>query len=479
MELNTRCPQCETVFPVALEQLQLRKGYIRCIQCAHIFDGFEAVVPNGSARPAGTHAAGRAPAVPVSGARPPEPGPGASRAPEPAARESRLPESRLPESRLPESRVPESRVPESRLPEQRRIEPVAPASSIAASSAGGSRVPAPDIPASMASRPTPPEVSGESPSYGPGGDRFIIPPPERAPVDETPAMRPFSIGPGRQAPDGEPAFHATAGARATESALQREPRIPLVVRERDAGRHAPPRGAPHFTIPDIRGAREAGGRAAGPHLAAPAASHGNAAYEVANSAEPAESMDDALYMEPRAGHRSRGRPELFDGPGRRRGWMTLLWAVLAVCGLALLLLQGVYVYRAQLANAFPGLRPTLEAACDRIGCAVPYERRIDAIAITGSALRSTAAPQDDVSRLTLEVTLRNTYERPQEWPTLVLDLKDASGAVVVRRNLSPEVWVPAEKRAGPFAADSEVTVQLPVSVRGLQANGYQLDKFFP
>ena len=189
---------------------------------------------------------------------------------------------------------------------------------------------------------------------------------------------------------------------------------------------------------------------------------------------------DFLFVEPRAGRRSgRYKPEFLDGAPSRRGWMTPVWIVLILCGLAVLVLQGVYVYRAQLANTFPGLRPSLEAACERIACSVPYERRIDAIAITGSALRSSAAPQDDVSSLTLEVTLRNTYERPQEWPTLVLDLKDASGTVVVRRNLAPSVWVPAELRDGPFAAGSEVIVQVPVAVRGLQANGYQLDKFFP
>ncbi|MBP6019908.1 MAG: hypothetical protein KA735_10470, partial [Burkholderiaceae bacterium] len=29
MNLNTQCPQCGTTFPVSMEQLQLRKGYIR------------------------------------------------------------------------------------------------------------------------------------------------------------------------------------------------------------------------------------------------------------------------------------------------------------------------------------------------------------------------------------------------------------------------------------------------------------------
>ncbi len=45
MDLTTRCPECGALFTASLEQLKLRKGYIRCVECANIFDGFEAVVP--------------------------------------------------------------------------------------------------------------------------------------------------------------------------------------------------------------------------------------------------------------------------------------------------------------------------------------------------------------------------------------------------------------------------------------------------
>jgi predicted Zn finger-like uncharacterized protein len=45
MNLTTQCPECGTAFPVSLAQLQLRKGYIRCVNCSSIFDGYEAVVP--------------------------------------------------------------------------------------------------------------------------------------------------------------------------------------------------------------------------------------------------------------------------------------------------------------------------------------------------------------------------------------------------------------------------------------------------
>lgn len=51
MELVTLCPHCQTRFTVNVTQLQRRKGYIRCPQCAAIFDGFEQVVPDDQPEP--------------------------------------------------------------------------------------------------------------------------------------------------------------------------------------------------------------------------------------------------------------------------------------------------------------------------------------------------------------------------------------------------------------------------------------------
>lgn len=44
IELTTQCPQCKHRFEVGLEQLQQRKGVLRCAQCAHIFDAYECAV---------------------------------------------------------------------------------------------------------------------------------------------------------------------------------------------------------------------------------------------------------------------------------------------------------------------------------------------------------------------------------------------------------------------------------------------------
>ena len=395
MELTTRCPQCETVFSASLEQLQLRKGYIRCINCAHIFDGFEAVVP---AAPAAT-------SQKPDGIR--------SRA---AAEPSGLSLVRTPRSGTPAL---------GREPPSASNEPQA----------------APFIlpPAGR----SPVEAAGKDKNFSIGSARVSAAPP---------LMKEPTVGPARVTTPSPSAPYIPESAAVPLVHDVREPKLPSVVRERTA-RPAPEREAVILSTPASR----------------------------IQDAEPeTQGSDSFLYVEPRSQRRSSSqRPVPFGEQPARNRWMTPVWAVLALCGVVLLIAQMVYVYRAQLANTFPGLRPTLELACSQLSCSVPYERRLDAIAITGSALRASAAPEDGVSSLTLEVTLRNTYERPQEWPTLVLDLKDASGTIVVRRNLPPAAWVPVALREGPFMPGADLTVQVPLAVQGVQANGYQLDKFFP
>lgn len=390
MELNTRCPDCETVFPVSLTQLQLRKGYIRCVQCAHIFDGFEAAVPAESSRP------------------------------------------------------------ESRTDVQPTVEPRIPVS------------------------PGPAASPDERPAHQP----FIIPPPEHGGISGSQPARPFSIGSAGSTPTppSAPPVEHSISAASPPVRPGSDPAIPVVLRERSDMRARSAAAGPTFTISDPRERR--------PAVRSEPQAPGEHTPPAFVSTEPVgtvhDDTDQALVIEPRSARRSgRYQPDFIAGSQRRSAWLTPVWAFLALCGLLLLALQGAYIYRMQLAAGFPQLRPVLEAACARAGCTVPYERDISAIALTGSALRVSGTSGDDVSQLTLEVTLRNALERPQEWPTLVLDLNDASGTVVVRRNLGPEIWVPAELRGGPFAAGSELKVQLPLSVRGLQVNGFQLDKFFP
>ncbi len=190
-----------------------------------------------------------------------------------------------------------------------------------------------------------------------------------------------------------------------------------------------------------------------------------------------------LYVEPRRPQASKdeAEPEFFDG--RASGYariIKLLWSVLIVAGLLLLLVQLTYVYRSQIANQIPALRPVLTQACEALNCRVAYPRRIDMISITSSSLRASPdASNDAPDSMTLRLTLRNTLDQPQEWPTLVLDLTDFSGTIVVRKNLPPASYLPSETLQGPFAAASEVAAGVPIELNGVKVNGYQLGKFFP
>ena len=59
MSLITRCPTCETMFRVVPDQLRVSEGWVRCGQCAEVFDATQNMVP-----PAG--GAALAPPAPVS-----------------------------------------------------------------------------------------------------------------------------------------------------------------------------------------------------------------------------------------------------------------------------------------------------------------------------------------------------------------------------------------------------------------------------
>lgn len=363
MDLTTRCPKCGTVFQASLSDLQLRKGYIRCIQCAHIFDGYAEVVSD-------------APSAPQTRA----------------------------------------------MPNQ---------------AAGLTRVP-PGPVVSVADEPLPEE------------DAWVPVAHDAAP-DPAPAPLPQVFRSGREAAEPHEA----------PILAEDEPSISWDAPAADAWRE------PTVSLPPERLEPQVGPGAA---------------------AEP-------FVVDARPGHRSQGGTAAplmqsdtapwWLGVARFVGGI-LLMVLVFVSGLQLL-----YVYRGQLAQTLPIVRPVLEQACVYLQCRVPYAREASLLAITGSALRADdAAPQagpaaaqaaaaPEQQRFVLQLTLRNQAAYPQEWPTLVLDLKDSAGTLLVRRNLAPADYLGAQPPQHPFAAHSEVLVRVPLTLTGLHINGYQLDLFYP
>lgn len=385
MDLMTRCPHCAHTFEVSLAQLKLRKGFVRCARCSHIFDGYEAVVPEEDTSVA-DKAAPAAAATPVA----------------PVVRTS----------------IP--------YPFQR------------------------------------------SPQDAPSNEPAPVPRPEPA------------------TPPAEPVLPSVVRHRVPDSRLRDEPDSGDFTISLPTGA-SPLRPEPMFSVRE----REAGHGSARDHFVSGDAQYDDAPRDEDEALE--ETQDDpdeqTFYVEPRADIGRRTQTPAFLKEGQKsfsHRLMKLVWRVLALLAVVLALIMLVYVYRVQIANSAPVFRPMLENACAKLDCRVPYARQIDQIQITKSSLKAGAAATGDAAKppqepgtLILEVSLRNSHGRPQEWPVLVLDLTDFSGATVVRRELPPDVYLSSDMVRQPFAAASEVLVRLPVIPKNVSVNGYKLSKYFP
>jgi len=159
----------------------------------------------------------------------------------------------------------------------------------------------------------------------------------------------------------------------------------------------------------------------------------------------------------------------------------ILWALGIFAALVILCVQLIFIYRNDIALAAPALRPVLSSWCSKIGCEVGYSRRLERISIEASSLQQVAGSNQDNqnSNMNLRFTLRNRYDQPQPWPSLVLSLTDASGTVVVRKVVPHYQYLPPTLIDQAFRAGQEVNLLLPLNVSGLQINGFQIEKFFP
>ncbi|MFY3139235.1 DUF3426 domain-containing protein [Achromobacter xylosoxidans] len=431
MALTTRCPQCGTSFKVVPDQLRVRNGLVRCGACATVFDGRACLLPEAGA---GMPAAGAAPAIPVSNAPIAPPAPVA---PQTIA---------APVLATP----PAPSVGDEAPPPVRRA-------------SVGPREVAPwdELPDEPASPGAYPGAIGASPAAAP----------PVAPIDE-PAPRPFApaVPPAvlrgrddirrRIEPDAALAEEGDDDEDENED-LDRydgEPRLG----------HAPPR----WPAP------------AAPRDEPIVTRHDGANREASRHVGPAEPiLGDTRTRYSSATDVGRAPPEFLDQDRQERhGLLRKLWGYACLIGLLALGLQLLYVYRIDIANSVPALRPALEAACKPLGCTVGYARRLERIAISSSSLQpptGAAAIDDGRTRLVLNLVLRNRYDKPQHWPALVLDLTDLSDTVVVRRVLMPENYLTPEQLRGPFGPAGELKISVPIEVTGVQVNGYQLDKFFP
>lgn len=162
-------------------------------------------------------------------------------------------------------------------------------------------------------------------------------------------------------------------------------------------------------------------------------------------------------------------------PQRRRklGW---LWLVGALFMLAALAGQGAYFFRNQLAAWYPEAQPTLQQACDLLGCRIGLLREADLLSIESSDLQADPA---HASLVTVTATLRNRAPFPQAYPQLELTLTDAKDQMVARRVLTAAEYAPQADQTSGFPPKSDLAVKLHADLGDLKAAGYRLYLFYP
>lgn len=177
----------------------------------------------------------------------------------------------------------------------------------------------------------------------------------------------------------------------------------------------------------------------------------------------------------------RTQPEFLVDEVDTQRLKVLLWGLASALALAMLVMQLAYVYRNDLATQMPSFKPMLETMCSTFKCEVSLRRQIERISVSVIAFERQASAEQESKPvdMTLKFSMRNRLNLAQPWPSLSLELTDASGTVVLRKLLSPREYLPTALADKPFAAGQDVTLNVPIKVMGLQINGYSLKPFFP
>ena len=182
-----------------------------------------------------------------------------------------------------------------------------------------------------------------------------------------------------------------------------------------------------------------------------------------------------------------------DPPRRTRRWLrhepalsldleppdppSRAWRFAAALAALVLALELVYAYRGPIAQRYPALRPTMESACARLDCTVPYSREEALLKLEDSELLEVPGKPNEIA---LGARIRNLAAVAQEYPHLELTLSDLTGQAAVRRVLRPTDYLGRPPGYGEvIPAGVEVAVQLRLETPRIKATGYELLVFYP
>jgi predicted Zn finger-like uncharacterized protein len=191
-----------------------------------------------------------------------------------------------------------------------------------------------------------------------------------------------------------------------------------------------------------------------------------------------EPVEEEAAVEPQEiAARYERAPAIVLTPPPARDPPSRLWSV-GVVFLALgLAAMAAYAYRAPLAQRYPALRPTLEAACQRLACTVPWSREHALLKLEDSELLEVPGRPGEIA---LGARIRNLAAVSQEYPHLELTLTDLTGQAAARRVFRPADYLGRAPAGGEVLAPGvEIALQLRLATPNIKPTGYELLLFYP
>lgn len=160
-----------------------------------------------------------------------------------------------------------------------------------------------------------------------------------------------------------------------------------------------------------------------------------------------------------------------DRPPARSRWTFAGWTALNVLLVTLLLGQLVYAQRDAFAQD-PSLRPLLVQMCNPLGCTLPPRRAVERIELVR---RSVYAHPNVEDALIIDATFVNNARFAQPHPVLSVSMGNARGEPLIRRNFSPQEYLPELDPNQRMAPGSPVRVTLEVRDPGRAVRTFELD----
>jgi predicted Zn finger-like uncharacterized protein len=155
---------------------------------------------------------------------------------------------------------------------------------------------------------------------------------------------------------------------------------------------------------------------------------------------------------------------------------TGLWIGLSVLMLAVLALQALYAYRAEISVSLPQTRAAWLRLCAQLGCGMTPPSFSAYLNIEASDLKALDAGA--ANEIELSVLVRNRAPVDLPHPAFELTLTDPADRPVARR-----VFLPRDYLAGALAASlrpgGELPIHLFMSTGDVRASGYRLYLFYP